>query len=367
LCPRKLVDTTHASLRRWVQQRSRSLCVGSLVTVNERHVLVSVVIPAYNAAQWVSKTIESVLNQTHNELEIVLVDDGSTDRTVEVARNSLQQGRVPYRILRQPNAGAAGARNRGWQVAQGEWIQFLDADDLLDPRKIELQVAQVSAEEAADVVYADWQKLVCSGSQWIGFDFRSPELGIDPIAEILSDRNFLQLGCLLFKTSTLSAAGGFDQSHEPIEDVGLCVKIAIAGGKFVKARSSGPMSSYRDLPRSFSKINHRRFIESCVRNAKLAERYVRDTPGSSPRVIESIVDVYYSAARYFAGYDWSKFEEVVADIEALQPAFVPKYPAQVHVLSRIAGYRTAERLAVLYRKGKNIGAGLWHRKRASEW
>ena len=152
---------------------------------------------------------------------------------------------------------------------------FLDADDLLEPHKIELQVAQVQVESSVDVVYTDWQKLVWSGSEWKGTDFRSPILGADPVAEILSDRNFLQLGCLLFNTNVLRSTGGFDRLHEPIEDVGLCVKIAIAGGKFVKAKSGKPMSSYRDLPRSFSKTNHRRFIESCIRNAKLAEQCPR--------------------------------------------------------------------------------------------
>ena len=88
---------------------------------------------------------------------------------------------------------------------------------------------------------------------------------------------------------------------------------------------------------------------------------VRDNPTSSPRIIESIVDIYYSGARYFAGYDWKRFEEMVADIEALQPRFIPKYPAQLRVLSRIIGYRKAERLAVVYRKGKT-SASFWRRE-----
>jgi glycosyltransferase involved in cell wall biosynthesis len=318
--------------------------------------LVSVVIPAYNSEKWVSETIDSVLRQTYDDLEIVLVDDGSTDRTAKVAAESLQRGRFPHRILSQPNAGAAGARNRGWQAARGLWIQFLDADDLLEPQKIELQVARTLDTE---VVYSDWQKLVWSGGAWRGDDFRTPIIRSDALADILSDRNFLQLGSLLFKTSVLDAVGGFDQSHEPIEDVGMCVKIALAGGKFVKVHSNGPMSSYRDVPRSFSKINHRRFIESCIRNAKLAEQYVKRNPSCSSRIVEAIVDVYYSGARYFAGYDWKRFEEIVTDIEALRPAFVPKSPTQLNVLSRIAGYRRAERLAVLYRRGKSIGGTLW--------
>lgn len=319
--------------------------------------LVSVVIPAFNAEKWISETIASVLSQTHKNLEILLVDDGSTDRTVVVAEESLHACKFPYRILRQSNSGAAGARNLGWRTARGAWIQFLDADDLLEANKIELQVARAACVEPADVVYSDWQKLVLNNDVWTPDDLRTPRIRNDALADILSDRNFLQLGSLLFRTSILNAVGGFDASHEPIEDVGLCVKIAIAGGQFVKVPSNGPVAYYRDLPRSFSKINHRRFIEFCIKNAKLAEHHVRRNPHNSLRTVEAIVDVYFSGARYFAGLDWRRFDEIVSDIEALRPAFVPSAPPQLRKLSRIAGYRRAERLAVLYRKGKNIGAG----------
>jgi hypothetical protein len=316
--------------------------------------LVTVVIPAYNAEKWIPESLESVLRQTYKQIELVLVDDGSADRTVELAERSLQNGQIPYRILRQPNKGAAAARNLGWRAARGAWVQFLDADDLLEPEKIEIQAAKISDVKTVDVVYSDWQKLIWSGTAWRGDDLRSPIIRSDSLADILSDRNFLQLGSLLLKTSVIDGVGGFDQSHEPIEDVGLCVKIAIAGGEFVKAHSNRPLSSYRDLPRSFSKIDHRRFMESCIKNAKLAEQHVMRTLSCSSRTIEAIVDVYYSGARFFAGCDWRRFEEIVSDIERLRPAFVPKTPAQLNVLSRITGYRRAERLAVLYRRGKRV-------------
>jgi glycosyltransferase involved in cell wall biosynthesis len=317
--------------------------------------LVTVVMPAYNAQEWISESLESVLKQTYDNLEIVVVDDGSTDRTVEVAETSLRRGGTPYRILRQPNKGAAGARNLGWRAARGPWVQFLDADDLLEPQKIALQVERAFTNTAADVVYSDWQRIVPNGRGWKADNFCAPIIQADALADILSARNFLQLGSLLFKTSILDVVGGFDQPHEPIEDVGLCLKIGMAGGVFVKAPSSGPMSSYRDLPRSFSKWNHRRFIESCMKNAKLAEQHVRRNPNGAARTIDAIVEAYFAGARYFAENDWTRFEEVVADIEALRPAFVPKAPMQLNILSRIAGYRRAERVAVLYRKAKKIG------------
>jgi glycosyltransferase involved in cell wall biosynthesis len=323
--------------------------------------LVSVVIPAFNAENFVSETITSVLRQTYHQLEIVLIDDGSTDGTAEIAETSLKESPFPYQILRQLNAGAAAARNRGWRAANGDWIQFLDADDLLDSQKIELQVAQTQRYPTADVIYSDWQRLVWSEGAWKACDWRTPIINSDSLADILSDRNFLQLGSLLIRSSTLEAVGGFDTEHEPIEDVGLCLEIAIAGGVFVKAPSNGPMASYRDLPRSFSKVSHRRFIDSCLKNAKLAEQYVRRNPIGSARTVEAIVNSYYTGARFFAGQDWARFEQIVADIEAHRPAFVPKAPARLAALSRIAGYRKAERLASLFRSGKSIAAGFfWH-------
>jgi len=322
--------------------------------------LVSVVIPAYNAEKWVAETIESVRAQTYKDVEVIVVNDGSVDKTAEVAAEALKGSAFPFRLFEQTNSGAASARNKGWRAARGDFVQFLDADDLLEPRKIELQLSNAEQVKTADVIYSDWQKLIWDRGVWKTSDPRSPEIRDDGLADILSDRNFLQLSSLLFRTNTLQKAGGFDSTHEPIEDVGLCVKIAITGGKFVKAPSDGPMSCYRDLPRSFSKVNHTRFIESCIKNAKLAERYIRDNQIDDPRVVQAIVDVYFTGARFFAGLDWRRFEELVADIESLSPNFVPRAPAQLASLSRVFGYRNAERIAVLYRKGKGFGTNLLH-------
>lgn len=316
--------------------------------------LVSVVIPAYNAEPWVGEAIRSVLSQTYRSLEIIVVDDGSKDRTSEVAERALRKSGLPHWIIRQQNAGAAGARNRGWQSATGPLIQFLDADDFLEPDKIETQLRCASTHPDLDVIYSDWQMLVPRAGSWERGEVRSPVIRDDAIADLISTANFLQLGCLLFKKTALHTAGGFDKSHEPIEDVGLCVKIAMSGGSFGRAPSLKPLSYYRDLPQSFSKLSHRRFIESCVKNAKLAEDYVRRNPAGTSRVVESIVEAYYLAARFFADEDWKRFHEVVSDIEKLQPNFIPRFPSRMRLLSRLSGYRNAERIASLYRRGKKV-------------
>jgi glycosyltransferase involved in cell wall biosynthesis len=324
----------------------------------ELALLVSVIIPAFNAEKWIKETLESVLTQTYGNIEVIVVDDGSNDGTPALAEQALAEDARSHMLIQQPNQGAAAARNRGIEAASGDWIQFLDADDLLDRQKIEIQVERLTTGCATDVVYSDWRKLVWTGNAWNVGDVRKPILQSDALADVLSDRNFLQLGCMLFRKSALQTVGGFDTDHEPIEDVGLCVKIAIAGGQFLKAPSACPLASYRDLPKSFSKRSHRKFIESCIKNAKLAEAHVQADASPAARSTDAIVDVYYAGARYYAGLDWDRFDELVGNIEALQPNFIPRTPARLRILSRIAGYRGAERIAALYRRGRRSRTGI---------
>jgi glycosyltransferase involved in cell wall biosynthesis len=119
--------------------------------------LVSCIVPVFNGERYVAETIESILGQTHIPIEIIVVDDGSTDRTQEVLR--------PFgdgiRVLTQENQGPSGARNHGLEESRGEFIAFLDADDLWIPEKLELQLERMDGQPGLDL---------CSGhikSFWI--------------------------------------------------------------------------------------------------------------------------------------------------------------------------------------------------------
>src|ERR1700722_15492058 len=99
--------------------------------------LVSILIPAYNADRWIAETIRSAVNQTWERKEIIIVDDGSTDETLAVAR---QFESMLVRVVSQKNQGAASARNRAFSLSCGDYIQWLDADDLLAPDKVSRQM-----------------------------------------------------------------------------------------------------------------------------------------------------------------------------------------------------------------------------------
>ena len=108
---------------------------------------ISVVIPCYNAAAFLRATIESILGQTQPVLEVIVVDDGSADDSANIAESF----GPPVRVIRQPNQGESAARNRGIEAAVGDWVAFLDADDLWLPTKIELQ-SEAIRSAPADVV-----------------------------------------------------------------------------------------------------------------------------------------------------------------------------------------------------------------------
>jgi len=120
-----------------VDNRARNSAAGERPEPAALEPLVSILIPAYNSENWIADTIQSALDQTWERKEIIVVDDGSSDKTFEVARQFESQ---TVRVIRQPNQGAAAARNTAFSLSKGDYIQWLDADDLLAPDKITKQM-----------------------------------------------------------------------------------------------------------------------------------------------------------------------------------------------------------------------------------
>jgi glycosyltransferase involved in cell wall biosynthesis len=122
--------------------------------------LISILIPAYNAERWIAETIRSALGQTWSNKEIIVVDDGSTDGTLAIARQFESKG---LRVVTQPNQGAAAARNKAFSLSRGDYIQWLDADDLLSPDKIAHQMQRAAQTSERRMLFS---------SAWGSFRFR---------------------------------------------------------------------------------------------------------------------------------------------------------------------------------------------------
>jgi glycosyltransferase involved in cell wall biosynthesis len=135
----------------------------SAQTTDKARPLISILIPAHNAEQWIATAIRSALAQTWNPKEIIVVDDGSSDRTLEVAR---QYASDTVRVITQPNQGASAARNCAFSACRGDYIQWLDADDILAPDKVALQMAVV--EDGAGgrtLLSSEWGKFMYRSSR----------------------------------------------------------------------------------------------------------------------------------------------------------------------------------------------------------
>jgi glycosyltransferase involved in cell wall biosynthesis len=214
--------------------------------------LVSVVIPAYNAAATLDETLRSVRAQTHRALEIIVVDDGSTDDTLALAqRHASADPRV--QVLHQPNAGVAAARNAGWQHAGSQLIAFVDADDLWAPTKIELQLAAFdSGGERVGLVYC-WFARIDRASRII--DNRHNPVWQGDVRDMILTTNFVGNGsAALICREALVAARGFDtglqaQGAHGCEDYLLYFRVAEA---YNFALVPQPLVGYRSLPGNMS-------------------------------------------------------------------------------------------------------------------
>ncbi|MGL5192222.1 MAG: glycosyltransferase family 2 protein, partial [Chroococcales cyanobacterium] len=122
---------------------------------------ISVIIPAYNAEKTIQETIESVLNQTFPDFELIVINDGSTDRTLEIV-SGLTDSRL--QVFSFPNSGPQKSRNRGISLATGDYLSFIDADDLWTPDKLERQLQSLQEHPEAAVVYS-WTDFIDESGQ----------------------------------------------------------------------------------------------------------------------------------------------------------------------------------------------------------
>jgi glycosyltransferase involved in cell wall biosynthesis len=179
---------------------------------------VSVIIPAYNAEPFVAETVESVLHQTYQDLEIIVVDDGSTDRTAA----ALEEFGDRVRVLRQANAGVAAARNAGVRMASGSWIAFLDADDLWLPHKLERQLLL----QHAPLVYTDRFNIGARGELPVVQSEVTKMHDGDVFMPLLLEGNFITNSSVLIRRNVFDAAGGFASGVSPAEDWDLWLRVA---------------------------------------------------------------------------------------------------------------------------------------------
>ena len=166
--------------------------------------LISVIVPVYNGEKYLAEAVKSVSDQGYSPLELIIVDDGSTDRTSEIA-HSFSPG---VRYMRQSNAGPAAARNAGLKVARGDLIAFQDADDLWPHDKLTRQLPRMINDPALEIISGRMQRIKFAG---MGD-------GREVFKEFLPPQISYNLGCALFRKSVFERVGLFDVTMRCSED-----------------------------------------------------------------------------------------------------------------------------------------------------
>ncbi|HBQ97955.1 MULTISPECIES: glycosyltransferase family 2 protein [unclassified Roseofilum] len=182
---------------------------------------ISVVIPVYNGEETIKETIQSILNQTFEDFEIVVINDGSNDSTLEII-STFKDRRL--NVFSSENSGLSAARNRGITNAKGEYISFIDADDMWTEHKLEEQLKALQSNSWASVAYS-WTNFVNENGKFLRSGCRINANG-DVFLQLLRI-NFIQSGSnLLVKTKALARVGNFDESLDAVEDWDMWLRLA---------------------------------------------------------------------------------------------------------------------------------------------
>lgn len=202
---------------------------------------VSIITPVYNVERCIHKTINSIINQSSKDFELLLIDDGSKDRSIEIARDLLEKSDINYRIITQENSGVSAARNRGIQEAIGEYVCFLDSDDYIHKDYIKLMYEKAS-EFNCDLVFCDYVQvdskdniLVASTTRYLD-NFID---GRDAALKQLSCDITIGMGSALYKTSIIKENNIlFDSSRKYAEDVVFTVKALLNMKKIISVNEA---------------------------------------------------------------------------------------------------------------------------------
>lgn len=199
--------------------------------------LVSVVMPCFDQRDLITEALDSCLRQTHRPLEVIVVDDGSQDDGAEVARRWGDQPRdLRLQIIRQSNLGPAAARQAGLQASRGSYIQYLDADDLLEPDKIRPQAGYLERQADAGAVYGDWKDRAWEAGGSRAVDYRR-SFPLDDFLLRLVAGEWVALHSFLVRRD-VAVRYAWDTSLGALEDFDYWFHLALDGVRFDYLRTS---------------------------------------------------------------------------------------------------------------------------------
>lgn len=309
--------------------------------------LVSILIPAYNAARWVRQAVESALAQDYEPKEVIVADDGSTDGTLEI----LHSFGEPVRVEALAHAGGNAARNRLTELARGEWLQYLDADDALLPHKIRNQM-QYLAEHGGEL------DVICS-PPIVREEPSGRETPLSLAADGDGTINYIRWGAiqtssLLFRKSAVCEVGGWKTGQPACQEHELLLRLMRAGKRLGIWNEAATL--YRVYgAATVSRKDPLRTIRLRMELTREFEAFLRETGRLTPAHRKAL----YIARMESARSAWSQDPEFARGLARLAVAGgrwwvrdSPALPLSFQIVAFLFGFEGAERLAAWRRRRK---------------
>jgi len=301
--------------------------------------LVSILIPCFNAEPWISQAIESALAQTWPEKEVIVVDDGSTDRSLEIIKSFGER----IRWETGPNRGGNPARNRLLALARGEWLQYLDADDYLQPDKIEKQLADAAPE--TDVLYGPyiWEQWTAGRARLVPH----PLPGESDLWTLLARWELPQTGACLWRKSAILAAGGWKPDQPCCQEHELYLRLLISGARFTRSEHAGAV--YRSW--STDTVCNKNPSLTAMKRIEVVERleqFLLARGALTPTRRDTINQQRFRIARSQWQRNHACAIQLMARVEETQPDFRPQStssPVAYAIAYKLLGFARTERLA----------------------
>lgn len=303
--------------------------------------LVSIGIPCYNAAQWVAQAVESALAQTWENVEVIVVNDGSTDGSLA----ALERFGSRIRVLSTPNRGVNAARNSILAEARGEWVQYLDADDYLRPEKIAEQMREAAPVENADVIYSPilierWKE---------GAPGRLEPVPLDPMLDVYSQFfawHLPQTGGVLWRKEVLTAIGGWDDHTRAVmcDEHDCYLRTLQHGARFVFAPTANAVYRiWSETTRCWGNIQP--IIANRTELSEKLAAWLRERGLWTDAHQRAMGQAFLEMARNLASENLDEAARYHAQRKKLLRLHGPAAPLRYKFLYHALGFRRAEQLA----------------------
>ena len=304
--------------------------------------LVSVVIPCYNVEKYIAQCLQSLFNQTHKDLQIICVNNNSTDGTLSVLTRLATEHSSLIILVEEPQKGAPYARNRGLQEVKGEYVQFLDADDLLEPNKIAHQVSLLKENNFPDIIAADYHRQAVDGNK--------------KLYQVNHQDNWLallytQLGITsanLFKTVAVKNAGGFDVTLKSSQEYALMFNMMCKEAMLI--HDNNALTIIRD--RAEGAISQQNAAENMERYLNLRIAIVKHLESKNNKIkMQPYYQALFDAIRVL--YKHNQILATKAFKENLPQGFKPSASAATTssyvLLFKVFGFERTEKIKALLR------------------